>query len=92
MRTAASELDENKNEIENNLCSSSSECTTTINTYEGNRKVKTESFRKEEMYRKPVLYETQTFEYDSDGRLSKTTVQNNMSNTCSYILTYIYEK
>lgn len=84
-------LDENKNELENNLCSSSAECTTTMNTFEGNKLIKSESYRKEEMYRKPILYETQTFEYDNSGRLSKTTVQNNLSNSCSFILQYTYE-
>lgn len=84
-------LDDNNNEIENNLCSSSSECTTTITTYNGNKKLKVESYRKEEMYRKAILYETQTYEYDTEGRVSKITVQNNMSNTCDYILTYSYE-
>ncbi len=84
-------LDDNKNELENNLCSSSAECTTTINTFEGNHLVKSESYRKEEMYRKPLLYETQTFEYNNSGRLSKTTVQNNLSNSCSFILEYSYE-
>lgn len=84
-------LDENKNELENKLCSSSAECTTTINTFEGNQLVKSESYRKEEMYRIPILYETQTFEYNNSGRLSKTTVQNNLSNSCSFILEYSYE-
>lgn len=84
-------LDDNKNELENNLCSSSAECTTTINTFEGNHLIKSESYRKEEMYRKPILYETQTFEYNNSGRLSKTTVQNNLSNSCSFILEYSYE-
>ena len=84
-------LDDNKNELENNLCSSSAECTTTINTFEGNHLVKSESYRKEEMYRKPLLYETHTFEYNNSGRLSKATVQNNLSNSCSFILEYSYE-
>ncbi len=84
-------LDDNKNEIENTICTSSAECTIIKNTFQGNKKTKSEFFRTEEMNRKPVIIETQIFEYDSEGRLSKTTSTNEIDKMCSYILTYRYE-
>ena len=84
-------LDDNKNEIENTICTSSAECTIIKNTFQGNKKIKSEFFRTEEMNRKPVIIETQIFEYDSEGRLSKTTSTNEIDKMCSYILTYRYE-
>lgn len=84
-------LDENKNEIENKVCTSSAECTITINTFQGNKKIKSELFRTEEMNRKPVLIATQIFEYDSSDRLIKTTSTNEIDKICTYILTYKYE-
>ena len=51
-----------------------------------------ESYRREEMNRNQILYETQTFEYDKDDRLIKISVENNLSNVCSYLLSYIYSK
>ncbi len=84
-------LDDQKNELENNICTSSSECTVVKNTFSGKLKVKSESFRREEMNRKPILTETQTFEYDSSNRLVKTTVMNEVDKVCSFVLTYGYE-
>ena len=84
-------MDENKNEIENKVCTSSAECTITINTFQGNKKIKSELFRTEEMNRKPVLIATQIFEYDSSDRLIKTTSTNEIDKICTYILTYKYE-
>lgn len=85
-------IDANNNEIENKTCSSSAECTTIKTIYDGFKKIKTESYRKEEMYRNPILFETQTFEYDNEGKLIKVRVENNLANLCSYLLNYVYSK
>ncbi len=85
-------LDANNNEVENKTCSSSAECTIIKTTYDGSKKIKMESYRREEMNRNQILYETQTFEYDKDDRLIKISVENNLSNVCSYLLSYIYSK
>lgn len=84
-------LDENKNEIENRVCTSSAECTITKNTFAGKQKIKSEIYRTEEMNRKPVLIETQIFEYDSAGRLIKLTSTNEIDKVCSYMVNYNYE-
>ncbi len=84
-------LDDNKNEVENNICTSSSECTVTKNTYSGNKLMKSEVYRREEMNRKPVLIETQIFEYDSSDRLVKASFTNEIDRMCTYQLTYTYE-
>lgn len=84
-------LDDKKNEIENDVCTSSAECSQVKNTYSGKNKVKTEVYRTEEMNRKPVLTETQIYEYDSHDRLTKVTYTNEVDKACSQILTYTYE-
>ena len=84
-------LDEEKNEIENTVCISSSECTVVKNIYSGKNLTKSEVFRREEMSRKPVLTETQNFEYDSSNRVLKITFTNEIDKLCSHILTYTYE-
>ncbi|MBK9412406.1 MAG: hypothetical protein IPN61_03125 [Bacteroidetes bacterium] len=84
-------LDEQKNEIENTVCTSSSECTISKNTYSESKLMKSEIFRREEMNRKPVLIETQIFEYDSSNRLSKITFTNEIDRMCDHTLIYNYE-
>ena len=84
-------LDEQKNEIENTVCTSSSECTISKNTYSESKLMKSEIFRREEMNRKPVLIETQIFEYDSSNRLSKITFTNEIDRMCDHALIYNYE-
>lgn len=84
-------LDDQKNEIENAICTSSSECTISKNTYSGKKLMRTEVFRREEMNRKPVLIETQSFEYDSADRLSKITFTNEIDRMCDHLLLYSYE-
>ena len=53
--------------------------------------MKSEIFRREEMNRKPVLIETQIFEYDSSNRLSKITFTNEIDRMCDHTLIYNYE-
>lgn len=84
-------LDENKNEIENSVCTSSAECTIIKSTFQGSKKLKSEFFRTEELNRKPVLIETQVFDYDSSDRLIKMTSTNEIDRMCTYVLSYNYE-
>ncbi len=84
-------MDDLKNEIENTVCTSSSECTISKNTYSESKLMKSEIFRREEMNRKPVLIETQIFEYDSSNRLSKITFTNEIDRMCDHALIYNYE-
>lgn len=83
-------LDDQKNEIENSVCTSSAECTIIKSTFEGTKKMRSEFFRTEEMNRKPILTETQIFEYDTSSRLIKMTSTNEIDKVC-YILSYKYE-
>ncbi len=84
-------LDDQKNEIENTVCTSSSECTIAKNVYSENKLIKSEVFRREEMNRKPVLIETRNFEYDTSNRLAKVTFTNEIDRMCDYVLLYTYE-
>lgn len=79
------------NEIENKSCSSNSECMVYRTEYSNGKKSSMKIYTTDEMVRKMIPYQTETYEYDASGRLIKTTLTDATTESCLYVLTYHYE-